>query len=526
MFETQHFESNESLIEECSKLVAKHNELSYQKVKLRLPTIEYKDISKTKPRAEVANDVARFYQVYTAQTIITKELQTLIDSMTYTTDDLGIHIDLSTDSIITILAGLTEVRDRLTEYQQRISNNCDAAVSDLIQSMKEKSLDESSISELIDVTFNCMIHRGSGEYLFIPVGAEILSTVQSQFSEQQIQLVKASNNDVKQMLLQSKSLKQLPFNRLQRFGLLPDEGCNCDFARIIKNLLALDIPSDIPFQKSLEPLTKNLKLLSAESGISTGLIIVVSQNDDSYFDMSSLLAVSRAQGSAGISETMIITYDLIKEGDKSKMKSDDMITINVTESTQQAYLLWTNDLKSFKSRAAPINNIFIQKLLRRAPSPIIEAHNNLLEHIIKDARTEDAISFNRVKYMSFSNDATEESYLEYLCSALVKNISSSIGKLTGDKLKDVVADDSFTKMILTTINNAKPKLGVLPQMLPSHSHIIYASMAYAIAKKIKKSLITLDTATKQFINDTVEINVKTNDNLYSRVVASYYLHMA
>lgn len=533
MFDSQYFNSNKQLLDECMKLVDQHNKLSYQKLKLLVPTIEYKFISKKKPQDSVSKDITSFYETYTKFRVVVNQLSTLLESMNYTTDDLVIHIDLSTDSILNILAGLTETRERMIEYQSRITQNCELSVDAFAKHVKDQTSESSNIDDIIETIFTCIKQQGIGvkanineeTYLFMPVGSSLLITLHELLSPEQIQRVKIKIDSVKQMLLHTKPNTVLPVNRLQRFALLPDEGTNIDFKTAIQTLLGIDIPHADSFQKMVEPLSNVLKL--SETGQPVGVLVVVSKNDDNYFDMSTILLMNQSQGSSGINESMVQTYDLIKEGKSANVKADELISINVKpDRAQVAYMVWTNNLKTFKIRKAPIRQPMINKVLRQSPSPIVEAYNATFERIIAESRKEDIVSFNRVKYMSFSNDITEEQYLDDLHAELVKAISHAIVKLQSSKLKDTVIEKSFSDMILSTIDAAKLRLGIHAQMLPSHSHIIYASMADSILKRIKKSLVVLDRVDKKMIYDIVKLHVKTNDNIYSRVVASYYLHMA
>ncbi len=138
---------------------------------------------------------------------------------------------------------------------------------------------------------------------------------------------------------------------------------------------------------------------------------------------------------------------------------------------------------------------------------------------ICEARSDDAFSFNRVKYMSFNNDITEEIFLDDLEARLVKAITKHKKKRT---LKDAADDDSFDDVILSVLDQVKMVMGINVLALPSHCHIIYASMANSILTRLRKELLTSDDDLSIIIWRVV----RTNDNIYSRVIASYYLHMA
>lgn len=548
MFESPNFKTNIELLGDCAKLVEQHNRLSYQTLSLRVPAVAYSVISKQpdkKNRDPVSTDIISFYESYTGQMATAEKLRELIGTMVYTVDDLTIHIDLSTDSIMEILAALTDTRSKLEEKHARIIENISSATDSLISHIRDQFNDSTNYDNVITTVFTCMKQQGLGDktdlnehdHLFVPVGVRIIAEMHQtkRLTDQQISMIKSCNNEMKQVLLGvAQSDKQTAVqgdrarvNHLQTFGFVPSEGMNTNLDVVVGKLLGLTIPPVDSFANAQEPLTNMLKLATADTGISTGLIILASKNADSYFDMSSLFELGQTNSSAGVTADMVKTFDLIKEGNPARVKSSELITINVVAGvTQQAYLLWTNDMVTFKSQSQPISKESISKLLRRAPSATIAAYNSAFEKSIADARDEDAISFNRVKYMSFNNDVTEETYLDTLQSKLVKNIIAAVGKLKDAKLKDAIVDQSFANMLLDTIDSTKMDLGIHAQMLPSHSHIIYASMANSIVARIKKSLVVLDRLDKASLNDIVKILVRTNDNIYSRAIASYYLHMA
>jgi hypothetical protein len=362
------------------------------------------------------------------------------------------------------------------------------------------------------------------------VGLRIIASIQQsdKLTDGHLQSIKYLNNETKQVLLGSMNKSSVDvsnsFNQLQTFGLIPDEGKNKPIAEIIHGLFGINSEYVGTFASVQTRLSNAMKLITADTGLATGLIIYVSKNADIYFDMESILSSSIENGSGGINQSMVDAFNLIVEFDTSNTKVSDMITINTSDTTQMAYILWTNDMENFKVRTRPIYASLIKKILRKSPSSTIESYNSMIENVIVESRAGDMISYNHVKYMSFSSEMTEEKYLNLLQSKLSKNIFASIGKLGDAKVKSTIVDISFNDMLLDTVDSTKSTLGVPSTQIPPHCHIIFASVANGIVNRIKKSLLSLEHVDKESIGDAIKLVVQTNDNIYSRVIAGYYLH--
>ena len=142
--------------------------------------------------------------------------------------------------------------------------------------------------------------------------------------------------------------------------------------------------------------------------------------------------------------------------------------------------------------------------------------------MIQSNRLNDAIMFNKVKYMTFTKETGEEDFLNELVDKLVNVIHSTIQK---NKSKLIINDD-FSEMMFDTIDESKSKFGVSVMELPSHCHIIFGNVASKIVGKLKKELLSAKSLDKKTIEDIVKLVVCSNDNIYSRTIASYYLHIA
>lgn len=541
MFDSLKLTTNNKLIAECSKLIEEHNKLSYKKVSLASPSISFDYIKPKyfKQKSSMSSDIIQFFEMFVAQMVVTSELKTIIESIAYTNEDLSIHIDRSPDSISQIFSSLTETRIKLTNTHGQIIQNIDECVKAFDSYFASQLNPDIDISEVIEVIYICMTQHGLAERInsksrdrpFIYVGAKLIETLYKTnlLSQNHIQSISEYNDKLKQTVLgaDSKIQSNAIINRLQTFGLVPDEGPNQSLHDVINTLFGLNMKLFPSIKDAMDPLSKTLKLVTADTGVATGLIIILSPNEDTYFDMTNLYSVSRANGDSGIDEHMVNTFDLIRHGNSASIKQSEMITIGIDlDKTKMAYILWSNDLKTFKMKNNPIGGAIIRKILRNTPSATIESYNNTIEELIVNNRVEDAISFNRVKYMSFSDAVTEESFLSKFQTKLVSAVMNSIGKLEGWKMRDAIVHDLFTDDMLDAIDAAKVDLGIHPQLFSAHCNIIYASMANKIVNSLKKELLQQTKLNKVMVGEIVKLVVETNDNIYSRVIASYYLHMA
>ncbi len=535
MFDFTRLSINDSLITECTKLVVDHNKASYKKVALQIPTVEYRFIkSKESGSDDISKEIIAFYERYTTQMYAHILLKDIVKETEYTYDDVALHIDMSTDSIVKLLTNLEVTHTKLLEHTDSIKANADAAIGLFIDYLRGKLSSSNSISHIISTVFICMTQAGLSkanvdESLrpFIPVGVRIIGLLHDLHlvTDADIQTIKLKADQLKQITLGAATDTNVTVNRLQRFGIVPDNGPNQTLQQILKKLFGLDIPNAKNIKSSSNEIEKQLRV--AASGSYQGLIINVSPNKDVFFDISGLFKMRRTMGSPGITNSMVQTFDLIKHGSSPSAKSYDLITINVDpKKTQSAYVLWTNDYQTFKVCSTPIYNATIQRIIRGAPSPTIEAFNNLFEQMMDAAHANDSVSYNKVKYMAFTEEMDEAKFLDLLCDKIQKGIEQLIGKLSDNKARDKIIDESFENMLFDILEQAKSKLGVPLLQLPAHCHIIYGNMSVSIVGKLKKQLLWNQSIDKKTIKDSIDLIVRTNDNIYSRIIASYYLHMA
>lgn len=532
MYDAVALKKNIKLIAQITKLIDRHNQISYQKVRLVIPLITFKH---KKPKDPVSVEIITFYEQYITQLITVEKLKDMLNTISYTNEDLTSHIDRSAESLGEIFSELTKIKNQFVQVHEAIINNIMTDTNAFVQYVASLVDTKSDLREIIDTIYSCMKKQSLKETVdvdthpFIHLGAYLIEAIYDKglLTGELIDHVHELNSELKQTIFQVKQTSSTTFNRLQRFKLVPDEGQNITIKDVAHQLFGLQMDVPRSMKETITHLNRILKLVTADTGVSTGLIIMISPNQDIYFDMLSLQTLDKSFGTAGISAAMIDTFDLIKHGNKPKVKSSELLTIGIDpDNTEMAYVLWTNDMETFKYKTMPIHKSMINKLIRQSPSVTIAAYNELLTKIIETARAEDVVSFNRTKYMSFNESVTEESFLNMLQSKLVTAIMNEIGKLHNEKLTSAIVDTKFTKMLMDTIDKLKRDLGINTKALSPHCHIVYASMGNKIIAKIKKGLLTLSALSKDVLNDIVETAVKSNDNIYSRTIASYYLQIA
>ena len=536
MYDLSYLKSNDKLIIQCQKLIDDHNKISYKKVEVVIPLITFDlvNLKRFKPKDPISLEIVNMFAKYVSQMIFLDRLDRIIESIQYTNEDLTIHFDRSTETVLQIFSSLASIRNQLISQYEQMLNNSKLEINAFISFITKLITQSTNFNEVIQIIYTSMSLNGiEGEYKpFLPIGIQLIDLLYKSnlLSTNQIFLIRSLNDELKKSILGGNNLlySNVKVNKLQIFGLLPDEGQNVSLPVAIDKLFGLSIKAVPSLKDAIQPLSKTLKLVSMDTGIKTGIIVFISPNDDTYFDMSSILQTSKSIGSSGINIDMIQTMELLRQHPIEKsIKEYDILPIGISEeSIDRAYMLWTNDLKTFKIRSVPIDAHMVKKILRTAPSPIIESYNSTFQETIVNRPLNDVASFKKVQYMSFSNDVTEESFLKKFKDRLVASVMSIVGKLDGVKLHTAVVSDKFGDAILDTLDSTKIDFGIHPHLMSSHCHIMYASMSNKILQKLKKELLQQESINKSIVASLIQGIVESNDNIYSRTIASYFLQIS
>ncbi len=535
MFDTTHFDLNETLFEESRKLIAEHNGISYTDVSLEMPSVVYTYISKKVPTDASSTELISFYELFTHQRITAYNIKRIIDSIDYSHEDLTLNIDRSDSGILQLMTSLTGIRLRLIDFHESIMANIDRQVDSFADYINTTTV--SNLSVFIDAVFTCMTQDGLDKHVdiepnsryFLPVGARLIELLYAQIQASNLMdVVHAKTDMVKQSVLSVKQDMHAQFdvvNRLQTFNLYPGDGQNVDLKTALSMLFGIDVEVR-NLSEDRQVVETALAQLSLDKNKQVGLLVITSINDDTFFDMSTLASMPPINDAQGITTDLIGRTHLIKSGAKAVVKKSELLSIHTTAATEEAFVLWSNDMKMFKLRQAPISNGIIQKLLRRAPSPIIESYNDTLMRILNATKThDDAIAFKRVQYMAFNETTTEDSFIEGL-KARIEAFVGTKTKLSEDKFKEWVITDAFDEELLSGIDSAKSELGIDRTLMSPHCHIIYNSMAARILNRLKRRLLAADDITKSAVSGMIAESVAGNDNIYTRTIASHYLHIA
>lgn len=535
MFESPKLQNNRSYFAEVTKLLADHNDISYKKLTLATPEVEFDFVNydKKKYTNPVALEIIAFYNEFMSQSIAINNLEVILESMSYTDEDLTININRSHDAILKIFSSLVDTKIKLSGFYDQLKMNLQSVIKSFIRyikSMVSANMDSEDVASIITVIYKCMLSKGLQRHInvddrkFIEIGYALIEILYDAkvLAKEHCDLIKKLNDELKQIVLLTSQVAVSDHDsitRFQTFGIVPDEGDNESLNTIMEKLFGVSDARFESIDKSFDLVDQTLKSYERQSGVSTGMIVFVSSNEDNYFNLSGLLNDDKLFESEGVTEQMIKTFDILKTNKNTRTKKNDIIQINIEDSTKQAYLLWTNDLQTFKYKASP--TCHIKKILRKTSSEAIDAYNGLLTRIIESQKGLDAIAFNKVKYMSFNNVMTEERFLKNLETTLTSLIIS-VAKQSKKKQFDIDLLTDISRLVLDKIDLMKNDFGV---SFSSHTMIIYTSMADKIVRSLKKQLLN-QSISNDLVNETVSIIVNSNDNIYSRTIASYYLHIA
>lgn len=550
---------NNSTAEECVELVKRYNALGIAgqfKLSLTIPlVVSYSTIHPTKipfPKTSVAKAIIAFFEGYTTQMIFIDKLKSILDS-SLNNEDLLLVTSKEREEVATI-------RNSLMGKHQTMIDSLSASVDTMVARIFSNLTSNQVNNEIIDTIYICMREAGLATVVtireavrpFIYVGFRLIERLQELqlLDLDQITLIRLLNEDLKETVVgvRHEFDTEGVFNHLQTFGLIPVEGENSTLQEVIAKLFHIGIDKDADF----DVVALLMKKQSMDSGTPTGIIIFVNPHPDLYFNMSSLTQATKGRppsDAEGINISKIRRCDIIKVGDAPTATSSSVKTINVDANTQCAYILWTNNMTSFKWREQPVDATMIKKIIRLKPSQTIEQFNKLFESVIGTSREIDGLSFNRVKYMSFTEAVTEECFLDILTSRIVEYLLDQLGSLEMSRLTDAIMTDAFLVELIDTFDNSKQELGIPRDVnLSAHCHIIFASIAMKNALRIKMDLLFLCTQpaedvpfantpfdttptsgtpiTEPAVRKLVKLVIQSNDNIYSRVIASHYLHIA
>lgn len=526
----QLIESGTSVAQECIKLITLQNDDSYKTIKvLKLEPIKFNP--KTHSTSEI--QLMQFYHSFMPLLKFSHDLKYVVESMVYPADEIAMHVDRSPKFILDLEHKLVQRSSQIQKYADQLKQDIQWIIQSYCAQLHTK-VDEIVIElPYLELMYRCMAY----DFKFIQYGVAIMSQL---FADNlinhkyQSDITRLSNElkcNYLDVLVAPDQLTDTNNCLLQTFNLIPSTK-NLTLVQVFKRLFALIVD-----QLSMTNLEDMLRSSSKKMAKHISFLIVSKSNNDFYYDLSNLFdrsQLSHISSSGGVSTKYIYAFKTLQSNLISKKIRDkipqsiggQIKTYNYhqdmsdpSRSDSEIYILWTNDHQQFKLREQPVPATIVHKLLAYHSSDIIDAYNKQLEdkllEIIKD---DQLISYKQVKYLSFDTDNEEHTFIDLLCHKITKCITSikNIGGTKG-------LSDKFMAIIQAEFNKFKPfhKKG----SIPVHALLVYNNMAMRISYKLEKEMIIWSLSDQPIdqIESIVRSVIASNDNIYTKFIASYYL---
>ncbi len=510
--------SSAAIIEECIAILNKQNKDSYRTIKVpKLESIAFQEVSKHL----FDTQLIQFYKDFLPIIQFTHNIKYSIKDMIYTNDDLSINIDRSPAFILDLEHKLYDYKLSIDKhYEQLISNNSNI-IKSYCHHLHTHNNDYHIDLDTITLLFKCMEY----DFKFIPFGSTIFAQlfadklITSEYQQKISELSNAlkikylsvinSPNDNKMSVTQSQLL--------QTYNLTPSTP-NLSLSQIFNQLFGLT--ADI----SIDKLESALKSTSKTLNKHVSFIVIAKHNNDFYYDIDNLFdreKLSKLTSSIGVSNDYIDIFKTLQSNLITKKVTAGIHKYNYSD-TAECYVLWTNDFIHFKLRKSHVPNKIISKIINNQSSKVIDLYNSCFEQKLLDIIKNDTlVSYKQIKYLSFDIDDEEVTFIEKLCKSIGKYIKS-IGNINNESNMT----DKLIKIIQTEFDNFKPFH--ISKSISMQPILIYNNMAIQIANRIKKD-ITQWYNNKEPVNQIdviIKAIIASNDNIYTKFIASYYLDMS
>lgn len=524
----QLIDSGVSIAQECMKLIALQNDDSYKTIRaIKLESIRFSP--KTHNTAEI--QFIQFYHSLMPLVKFSHDLKYVLESMVYPSDEIAMHIDRSPKFILELEHKLVQRAAQIQKYANQLEQDLKLIIKSYCDRLHAQSGEIVIDLSYLELIYASMAH----DFKFIQYGVAILSEL---FADELINQSYQSDitrlsNELKCNYLDASVAPDQLLERsdclLQTFNLIPSTN-NLTLVQVFKQLFALNID-----HISMTNLEDVLRSSSKKVSKHLSFVVVSKSNNDFYYDLTNLFdhdMLSHISSSKGVSTKYIDSFKTLQSNmipkklrDKiSRSIGGEIKAYNYDQDMAESeiYILWTNDNQHFKLREQPVPMTIMCKLLTYKSSDIIDAYNKQLESKILDIIKDDQlVSYKQVKYLSFDTDNEEQTFIDLLCSKIIKQITSikDIGRA-----KDLA--DKFMAIMQVEFNKFKPfhKKG----SIPVHALLVYNNTAMRIAYKLEKDLIiwSLNDQSIDQIESIVRNNIASNDNIYSKFIASYYLSVS
>ncbi len=520
---------NLNLIEECLLLLNKQVEDSYKKI--RLPRFESFNL-KFKVKDELTIRLLDFYEKFIAYVKFAHNLKYSIIDMDYTQDELMIHINKSPSFIIDLEKTLLDRKNKIQTYHDNIVDNNKLIT---LSYCKELELDQyNNINmDFIDLIYKFM----EFDFKFIPYGVIIITYLFDKDKindEYKLQITNLSNN------LKLKYLQESDDNvdnntidkknvLLQTYNLYPTI-FNLTLEEIYNKLFSIKINNQ-KNKKSDSNIKNNLQYISKSLNKNISFIIISKYNNDYYQDLSNLFDInklSKINGHSGITKEYIDLFETLHSNNLKNKIEYNISHYNLKSDNNEVYLLWTNDYEYFKLKETPIDTNIVNKILSQSSSDIINLYNKNFENQLLDKiKDSSVVSYKQLKYLSFDIENEEDEFIDNLYTKINKYIKSIKNLNINTKLFDgclnIIQNEFKTFKAFKSQKN-----------IPSQALLIYNINAVKLACKIEKDIQLLivnsnsdnDDVSDNMIDITIKNIIKSNDNIYTKFISSYYLQMS
>lgn len=509
----QLIDASESLAQSCIDIVVQQNADSYKVAPI--PKLEVLNFN-PKTFSPYEAHLVKFYQKCMSIVKFSHNLKYTLRSMVYPHSEVTIHIDRSPAFILKLERKLAERTNQLNEYLSQLNQNIQHIKDNFCDQLNEIVVD----TKYLELIYHCMHY----DFKFIPLGVSILNRLFANelISELYQNDLRRLSSEIKLKYLDESAdkskLDQSIDCMLQTFNLFPTL-YNLTLPEIFTKVFGLNIQS-----VTIDNLERVLKSNSNSLPKPISFIVIAKHNNDFYYDLTNLFdqnKLSKISSKAGISAEYIDVYQTLRSIIVKKKSSNEVTTYN-QQNDSDTYLLWTNDYIQFKVCEHPIPAIIVNKILANESSNIIDKYNNQFEQKMLDVIKNDSlVSYKQVKYLSFETDTEEVTFINQICNKLIKRIKSIKNIATADDLSD-----QFIKIFQSEFDGFKPfhKNG----SIPIHALLVYSNMAVRLSNRLEKELIVWAFSGQSIdeIESIIRTIIASNDNIYSKFIASYYLSIS
>ena len=511
-------------------IINTHNDESYHKLKIfrsklpvQLKNIKYSDIN------ILLND---FYTNYKYQNSFIEYLQDCLMQINYSEDDLFVHINRSNDYINHLFIKFNSQKKEIEDQLVNLLDNKTEIVNLFIEHnllFSKTDIDFKYIDNLfklfdddtfVDVGYKLLLAFYNNKLLSIEVRSYMIPLV----------------DDLKNKILEIKYNSKISYvskslqNNLQQFNLWSDETDHVSLNDVIYKLFGSKHNEEL----SIKQLSDLLKLESKKNNKETGIVVIVKNNfTDSYFNISTLfndIIIKELTNVNGVNKKYIDTYDTLKIKNLDTVKDSQLMCFNISKTTEDIYILWSNDLINYKYRTEPINNNLLTKLLRNEPSMLINNYNKNIEQLILNNKNlQISQEFKKVKYYDFQLSPSSNDYLNKLCLNIEIVIRDLITKKSIDDITIMLKNKSLRNHVINIIAKS---LKLINYKFSEYELTLLLNIASSISQRIVRDMIYLlgnNKITTGMILKEYPIIIKnrifTNDTIYDKILNSYYLNL-